>query len=461
MDRELEARLSVAGSRNVQTLRMGVVSADDSLHVIEAAAREFPHIRMVPIVYWREDEIIPLLCEAQLDVDMWLFSGQVPYSIVKDWGGIRQPMFYPPHTGEGLYRALLKLMNDLGLHLSEISLDTLQRAEVHRLLQEVGIDADVYVKPYTGQIDSGELVAFHLNLWTAGVTKAAVTCLRSAHVQLQRAGMPVLHVTATHTEICRVLDAATRTFEMMEPSQSAQIAAQVMAVVPPKYVREPGTASPTNERCAVDTPEVMAAVSTAVRRYTRRLQGAMWVVEPGKWMILTTIQMLEEFTQGFRMKPSLPEVDEFDSIGICCGMGVGGTVLEAEQNADIAFGHAKARMPGTWMAALPDKTIRGPLGHSDPVVTSYSGRTVETSNGEVPLSATTLSRISAAMSQYGTNALTTSDLARYLNIRPRSARRLLNILEAHGLATVVAEEAPHPRGRPRRVYQVNLDCVIE
>jgi len=52
--------------------------------------------------------------------------------------------------------------------------------------------------------------------------------------------------------------------------------------------------------------------------------------------------------------------------------------------------------------------------------------------------------------------ISASELAQYMQITPRSARRILNELEVNGLALVVAEESPRATGRPRKIYKLLL-----
>lgn len=55
------------------------------------------------------------------------------------------------------------------------------------------------------------------------------------------------------------------------------------------------------------------------------------------------------------------------------------------------------------------------------------------------------------------NKFSANELAQYLQMTPRSARRILNELEMTGLAKVVAEESPRQTGRPRKIYQLQLN----
>ncbi|OQP18210.1 transcriptional regulator, partial [Geobacillus zalihae] len=75
-------------------IRLGLFGADDSLSIIQAVAQEYKELVCVPVVYWDESEVIDLIRPLASEVDMWLFSGQVPYSIVKQSSEVDAPLFY-------------------------------------------------------------------------------------------------------------------------------------------------------------------------------------------------------------------------------------------------------------------------------------------------------------------------------------------------------------------------------
>ncbi|MFJ7936285.1 hypothetical protein [Sporosarcina sp. NPDC096371] len=55
--------------------------------------------------------------------------------------------------------------------------------------------------------------------------------------------------------------------------------------------------------------------------------------------------------------------------------------------------------------------------------------------------------------------ISASELAQFMQITTRSARRILSELEGDGLAHVMAEESPLMAGRPRKVYKLLLDST--
>lgn len=211
-------------------LRLGIFGADDSLPIIQAVVEAYKEFVCLPVVYWYESEILDLIRPLASEADMWLFSGQVPYSIVKQSGEIEAPLFYVPHIGASLYRTLLQVHYTKRIPVSRLSFDTYQRREIERLLEEAGIEESIpYVKHYEGGISAQELSDYHYLLWKQGKTEAAVTCLRTAHLELEKLGMPVYRVLPARSAVEAVIQTIIRTGQMLQ-AQDAQIAVQMIEV---------------------------------------------------------------------------------------------------------------------------------------------------------------------------------------------------------------------------------------
>jgi predicted ArsR family transcriptional regulator len=68
-------------------------------------------------------------------------------------------------------------------------------------------------------------------------------------------------------------------------------------------------------------------------------------------------------------------------------------------------------------------------------------------------------KIAGVLAKRGSTRITAHELAQYLHILLRSARRILSTLEAHGMATIVGEVTSYQRGRPRKIYDVQRSGV--
>ncbi|ATA61551.1 transcriptional regulator [Geobacillus stearothermophilus] len=430
-------------------IRLGILGADDSLPVIQAVAEEYKEFVCLPVVYWDESEILDLIRPLASEADMWLFSGQVPYSIVKQSGEVEVPLFYVPHTGASLYRTLLQAYYTEQIPIGQLSFDTYERDEVERLLEEAGIKEPVpYIKHYEGGISAQELAGYHYDLWRQGKTKAAVTCLRTAHLEMEKIGMPVYRVLPARSAVEAVVQTIIRTGEMLRV-QEAQIAVQMIEV------DSMVTASP--ETFSTDEIYKMEMKTTEkLLRYAKNVQGSLKSAGPGRYVIFTTRGALKEMTAGYQTIPPAEEMAHLYEEIAACGIGIGRTAYEAEIQAGKAFLHAKQYGRGAWMVALDDGTIAGPLGKGERIRYSFGGEELRELAGRTGLSAATLGKLKAVLRKHGNNEIEAHELAAYMQILPRSARRILKELEAAGLAEAIGETNPYPRGRPRKVYRLFL-----
>ncbi|GAA4726774.1 ArsR family transcriptional regulator [Brevibacillus fulvus] len=428
-------------------LKLGVVGADDSLAVIQSVVTQFSEIEYLPIVYWKEEELYTLLPPRLEEADMWLFSGQVPYALAKEWGITDKPMAYVPHIGASLYRTLFSLSHQDKLAVEQLSFDTFRPEELKQIMAEANIHSQPrYLKSYEGAITASELAEFHYQLWKSGKTKAAVTCLRTAHLELQRLGVPVYRVLPTYSGVQSVINMLLRTHEMYR-FKDTQIAVLLLEIDSFRGLINKTFSTDELHKLEIKATEKLLA-------FTKQLQGSLKLAGPGRYVIFTTRGILREMTNQFT---SIPDLEGQYGIGnqlVTCGIGIGKSAYEAEIHAGNALLHAKEFGTGTWMAFFDDKTIVGPLGKQEQISFSVSTKQLQALSKKTSLSVMTLSKLNSILHKLGRTELNAHELAQYMGILPRSARRILMELEANGLAEVIGEESPHSRGRPRKLYRL-------
>ncbi|RNB52885.1 ArsR family transcriptional regulator [Brevibacillus gelatini] len=430
-------------------LRLGVIGADDSLVIIQSVMQEFPEIECLPIVYWREEEVVDLLMAHLDEVDMWLFSGQVPYAMACETGKIQVPMAYVPHIGASLYRTLLHLSHQLGIRVDEVSFDTFSGEELGQFLTEAGIaEGYKWLKHYEGAISADELADFHEALWKEGKTKAAVTCLRTAELALVRRGVPVHRVLPTRAGVLSVVHMLLRTHEMLH-FKDTQIAVQMMEIDPFRELAGGNFSTDEWQNAEIKTMEKLL-------RYARYLQGSLKTAGPGRYVIFTTRGKVQEVTRGYVTVPDVEGLFGIRADLVTCGIGIGKTAYEAEIHGGMALLHAKERGAGNWMVFLDDKSVVGPLGRDEQIAYRYDSKKLQELSQLTSLSVMTLSKLESILKKRGKQEINAHELASHMQILPRSARRILIELESKGIAEVVGEENPHPRGRPRKVYRIRL-----
>lgn len=108
---------------------------------------------------------------------------------------------------------------------------------------------------------------------------------------------------------------------------------------------------------------------------------------------------------------------------------------------------------------MQDGQVYGPMGSE--LTLKYSARSEDpeliSMAKKAGLSVGTLNRLISLCRRLDTRALTAAQLAEGFGITLRSARRIMAALEKYELATIVGEEQPVGRGRPRQIYALHID----
>ncbi|MEN1967791.1 hypothetical protein WMZ97_06875 [Lentibacillus sp. N15] len=138
------------------------------------------------------------------------------------------------------------------------------------------------------------------------------------------------------------------------------------------------------------------------------------------------------------------------------GIGYGKTVFGAEQNAYIALDYSKLQGKNIAILANENGDLEGPLHNHDSLSFSYRSDNLaiieKLRNAGVNLS--TYNKIISIQDKMGQGPVSANDLATWLDMTQRNARRILSDLEKHNLAKVVGAETPGTRGRPRKIYRI-------
>lgn len=429
------------------TIRLGLLGVEDNLQLIESVAKEYSEFTTLPFLHSSREEIIDILESHQYDVDMWLFSGYSPYSVAKKWGKVNQPMFFIEYTGSCLYKTLYHALYHHNVNINELSFDGFTPSELKQIFEGFGVSfIPDYLKTYESLNDN--IVEHHYKLWKKGKTKAAVTCIWDVFNKLKKIGVPVFRVNPTKSAIQSALNMALRTHEMLL-FKDRQIAVQMIEI-------DTMSGLSKNMYSSDEIYNKEIQITQKLLIYTKKVQGSLKAVGPGRYVIFSTRGSLSDITQNFTAVPDIEELHQLSQRAVTCGIGIGQSAYEAEIHAAKALFHAKEYENGAWMVFLDNKTINGPLGKPENITYSYESKKFQTISEQTSLSVATISKVDSILKKIGKTEITAHELAQHLQIIPRSARRILDQLLKKGYAKEIAEEAPHPRGRPRKIYQVSL-----
>ncbi|USG66918.1 hypothetical protein NDK47_06375 [Brevibacillus ruminantium] len=428
--------------------RVGVVGPRDSVQLICEVGAEFQDQMMfIPYVYQNTAEAMEIVNAAEDSVDIWLFSGQSPYAIAKDH--IRKKKaFYPQLQGTSLTRILLEAVYRDRRELERISFDTIPTDSFQELCVELNLPFDqIHLFSYRGFMPSTELVAFHTELYAKGKVEACATCISSVYNELQAQGIPVYRVYHDRMAIRTMLQLASQQGEALHYKKS-QIAVQVVAIQ--------GLDRLIGENKGVyEVHRLELKLQEIILDYVEAHSGAGVPLGNGKHLIFSTRGSFED-NRRFPPSSLIEKIWLLADLPTYIGVGFGATALAAEKNAQLALLHAQKMGDSAAILVNDEGQMEGPLRSPGSITYEY-----RTDNKEMSLllrkagvTITTYNKILSIQKNLGKNSISSTEIAEWLGMTQRNARRILSDLEQSGLAELTGEEAPASRGRPRKVYRL-------
>ena len=173
--------------------------------------------------------------------------------------------------------------------------------------------------------------------------------------------------------------------------------------------------------------------------------------------VITTYSDLLSITNGLSTCSLTAFFTETLSFPVRVGWGIGHTLQEARENAVQANNQIVNTNESYAHILTKDEKLIGPLGADSFLIVSnqHDGR-LDSLGEELGMAPLQLQRIMAVMDKLQSNELSADDISAHLNITLRTASRILKKLEDHGIATVSYNKQKKMKGRPKKIYKIQL-----
>lgn len=431
-------------------IKIGLVGAIDSVNIMEEVAKEYDEkIEIISLKYKQKKETTKLIKDNMHKVDMFLFSGIVPYTIAMGSVDISKLCTYVPRQGTCLYKNIWQI-KEQNFPLDYVSFDLIKEKEIREIYYELGIKKyNIYAYPYEGDIDYEKLAKYHYNLWKNKHTQIAVTSLLSTYNLLKEWGVPVLRITLTKSLIRQSIETAIyqETTKRLKQNQIAILIIKISDIgkIVKKYSSE------------YEIQKLNIKLYEVLLDYAKILQGSIYSFGYEKHFIFTTRGALENPCNDYETTDLIEDIKRKIGITIDCGIGLGKTAYDAETNANIALQHSND-YDGNYAFMVDDEgNIEGPLGVKNNLtysITNNDKDIIEIAK-KAELSAAYISKLRYVAKQ-NNNSINSKDMAYYLNVTERSARRILNKLCKANYAKEVGQDNLTNKGRPRKTYEILL-----
>ncbi|MGN1167475.1 MAG: hypothetical protein ACI4S2_13725 [Lachnospiraceae bacterium] len=173
-------------------------------------------------------------------------------------------------------------------------------------------------------------------------------------------------------------------------------------------------------------------------------------------LVITEKAVISYITDDFKQNHLASYLKENIDYNLSISYGIGNTIDEALVNAQTAF-RAEGISGDSFLVDEEQKLI-GPLCADKKTVSSnmITPRIQEISQ-KSSLSTATIHRLSRLLLLLGRREITSMDLAEGFHISLRGANRILQKLEKSGIAKASFQKSSHMRGRPTKIYSIDLE----
>ena len=204
-----------------------------------------------------------------------------------------------------------------------------------------------------------------------------------------------------------------------------------------------------------DIHRLSLEIQAAILNFAESISGSFVTIGIGVFVIFSTRGSLE--TTENSISSLLEQLALLADLPSNIGIGYGDTALTAEENARLGLNHAQNY--DSFCAFLVDDngTIEGPLKEQEAITFQYRTENKEISEKlkNSGITITTFNKILSVQKRMGNGSITSTQVADWLKMTPRNARRILTALVEEGMAEIIGDEAPSSKGRPRKIYRVS------
>lgn len=433
-------------------IRLGAIIAQHSLkELVSVPARVQEHCEIVMLPYQRLHETPELYRQNEQNVDGFVLTELAYTYLMQEWGSFSIPTYTFQISEQEFYKKLFKLtLRNRDMDFSRVYIDFIHPQNNFLGLTDIFEEASM---PYTlkGFVVNDEIYEAvlneHIRLRQEGKIDLSLTRLSNIVPQLDRHGVPHLYVFPSP-------DSIVAQFEQIVTELAAiKLAESRIAIGHITIGQVDGEKESLNEW---ELRQML--LHKSLLEFSTEQRVPFLIQKSNKsFEIISSFKDIKLLTDNLTQCLLLAYLEKTLPFPVHIGWGVGNSMYKARTNAQAANGMSAANQtPGTFIVTDSDQII-GPLGEENCLhYRNQMNSAIQRLSEATDLSTLQLQKILAVLAKTESNELTADELAYHLGVTVRSANRMLNRLEEKGVAHVLYKKQEKLRGRPTKIYQIQL-----
>lgn len=427
-------------------IRVGVIGPQTSVERIISIGEQMDlSVLFFSYAYQKVKETEDILHQSSDQVDLWIFSGKISYTLACNVSSTSDRFIYIDHTEAGIFKALIEFEAATAASFNDFSIDEISKSHLNTALKQLPFEPTHFqMKTFSEDTATEELVQFHQDHWVKGVTKGAITCYEEVYVQLQALGIPAFRIATSDIEIRHTLTILSEKIQTLQFKDS-QVAVQLFEIMEFENYFKGLSQTYQLQFVELRLKEILIKLS-------EKLNGYLIERGLGRFMLFSSrgdcereLSALDEAVNQLILESGL-------KVGV--GIGYGETVYLAELNGQTALRKSKEQF-GSILIMQED----GFMTEAEIATTSKSDLISFNENfndflEDKKVNANHYIELFSFIRKSGLKEFTVKELARGLARDERNMRRFIETLCEVGLAEATGNELYSSRGRPRKMYRL-------
>lgn len=377
--------------------------------------------------------------------DIYLFTEQIPYLLVKNKVVKNTTPCVCISLNEYMLLTTLSLLKqERKQSWDRISMDVCDETPVYNVLSELDLqDNDIYLlrmEEWMYHDDFSAIVEYHQSLWKQDKIDYVLTSHEKVEEKLKQKEIPAKKVHIPSLNIKLAIEEAKQIAKL----QQYQLNTTQIVI---GYIQLKATEARVQ---SFDSNEQLRHI---VNEFAHQNNACMVINKHNRIMLFGTNSMLDHIKRHYRDFPLLHIIERHTQLPVAIGFGLGLDAKRAKENAQIALKACLASNESKCYLVNENQDTIGPIGITKTFDTS---KLYQALIHKARLNNETSYNFIQFVTMRNNEPFSSHDFALHYKITKRSAERTINKLLAGKVIKITGEEKPYIRGRPRKLFSLNL-----
>ena len=331
------------------------------------------------------------------------------------------------------------------MEIDKFSIDVVEDEMVENIIDEFEIkNTEMFCLPFSTNINEDNYLDWHINLYKSGKINIMITGFMNIYNQIKEKGYPIVLLRPTRSLVKASYD-EVMSKHAISKAESSQIAVEIFNF---------GNYSNNIENYYSNMIK-KTDIDKYIISYVRSINGAVFPFGRNEYIIFSNKGSVNKNSNYEKLLKLQKEIKAL-GFDLNIGIGFGATAFKAEINATKAVERGIDSKEFYIYSIDEDENLTGPLGMDNEI--SYciipNDKSILEISNQTGLSCETISKIIGISEVRGSKIYDSKELAGYLDISDRSARRILQKIISAKLGKVHAKESSKGAGRPKNLIEI-------